>query len=51
MKVNKTMTGWEVSNHNRKKDKESQTSIDLAAHNQILKQQKQLNVRNQYTSK
>jgi hypothetical protein len=36
------MRGWEVSNHRRRKDKESESSIDLAAHDQIFKQQKQL---------
>jgi hypothetical protein len=38
MKANKTMRGWAVPNHRRIKDKES------AAHNQTLKQQKQINV-------
>jgi hypothetical protein len=33
MKANKTMRGQEVSNHRRRKDKESDTSIDSAAHN------------------
>jgi hypothetical protein len=32
MKANKTMRGWEVSNHRRRKDKESESSIDSAAH-------------------
>jgi hypothetical protein len=45
MKPNKTMGGWVVSNH-RRRDKESESSIDSAAHNQALKQQKQLNGRN-----
>jgi hypothetical protein len=45
MKANK-MREWEVSNHSRRKDKESESSIDSAAHIQILKQQKQLNGRN-----
>jgi hypothetical protein len=48
MKANKTMRGLEVSNHRRRKDKQSESSIDLAAHNQILKQQKQLNGRNHH---
>jgi hypothetical protein len=43
MKANKTMRQWEVSNHTRRKDKQSERSIDSAAHNQI---QKQLNGRN-----
>jgi hypothetical protein len=46
MKANKTMRRREVSNHRRRKDKESESSIDSATHNQILKQQKQLNGRN-----
>jgi hypothetical protein len=33
MKTDKTTRGWEVSNHRRKKDKESESSIDSAAHN------------------
>jgi hypothetical protein len=45
MKANKTTRGWEVSNHRRRKNKESESSIDSAAHNQIFKQ-KQLNGRN-----
>jgi hypothetical protein len=40
MKANRTMRGRVVSNH-RRKDKESERSIDSAAHNQILKQQQQ----------
>jgi hypothetical protein len=40
------MRRWAVSNHRRRKDKESESSIDSAAHNQTLKQQKQLNGRN-----
>jgi hypothetical protein len=46
MKANKTMRRREASNHRRRKDKESESSIDSAAHNQTLKQQKQLNGRN-----
>jgi hypothetical protein len=46
MKANKTMRRREASNHQRRKDKESESSIDSATHNQILKQQKQLNGRN-----
>jgi hypothetical protein len=37
------MRGQTVSNHRRRKDKESESDIDSAAHNQTLKQQKQLN--------
>jgi hypothetical protein len=48
MKANKTMRRREVSNHQRRKDKESESSIDSATHNQILKQQKQLNGRNHH---
>jgi hypothetical protein len=47
MKANKTMRGQAVPNH-RRKDKESETNIDSAAHNQTLKQQKQLNDRNHH---
>jgi hypothetical protein len=46
MKANKTMTGQAVPNHRRRKEKESESNIDSAAHNQTLKQQKQLNDRN-----
>jgi uncharacterized membrane protein YgaE (UPF0421/DUF939 family) len=48
MKANKTTRGWEVSNHRRRKDKESESNIDSTVNNQILKQQKQLNVRNHH---
>jgi hypothetical protein len=48
MKANKTMRGQEVSNHRRRKDKESESSIDSTAHSQTLKQQKQLNDRNHH---
>jgi hypothetical protein len=40
MKANKTMRGQKVPNHRRRKDKESESNIDSAAHNQTLKQQK-----------
>jgi hypothetical protein len=40
MKANKTMRGQAVSNHRRRKDMESESNIDSAAHNQTLKQQK-----------
>jgi hypothetical protein len=46
MKTNKTTRGRVVSNHRRRKDKESERSIESDAHNQTLKQQKQLNDRN-----
>jgi hypothetical protein len=42
------MRGQEVLNHRRRKNKESESSIGSAAHNQILKQQKQLNGRNHH---
>jgi hypothetical protein len=42
------MRGQEVSNHGRRKDKKSESSIDSAAHNQIHKQQKQLNGKNHH---
>jgi exonuclease III len=51
MKANKTMRGQAVPNHKRRKDKESESNIDSAMHNQTIKQQKQLNERNhQYLS-
>jgi hypothetical protein len=49
MKANKTMRGQAVSNHRRRKDKESESSGDSGSHNKILKQQKQLNGRNHHT--
>jgi hypothetical protein len=48
MKANKTTWGQAVSNHRGRKDMESESSIDLTAHNQILKQQEQLNDRNHH---
>jgi hypothetical protein len=48
MKANKTMRGQSVSNHRRRKDKETESNIDSAAHNQIIKQQKQLNGRDHH---
>jgi hypothetical protein len=45
MKANKTMRGQAAPNHRRRKDKESESNINSAANNQILKQQKQLNDR------
>jgi hypothetical protein len=50
MKANKTTRGQEVSNYKRRKDKESESSINSSAHNQTLKQQKQLNGRNHHIS-
>jgi hypothetical protein len=48
MKANKTMRGQAVSSHGRRKDKESESNINSAAHNQTLKKQKQLNDRNHH---
>jgi hypothetical protein len=48
MKANKTMKGQAVPHHRRRKDKESESNINSATHNQPLKQQKQLNVRNHH---
>jgi hypothetical protein len=45
----KHMRGWEASNH-RRRDKQSESSTDSTAHNQILKQQQQLNGRNHHIS-
>jgi hypothetical protein len=48
MKGNQTTRGQEVSNHRRRKDKESESNNDSAAHNQTLIQQKQLNDKNHH---
>jgi PBP1b-binding outer membrane lipoprotein LpoB len=48
MKANKTMRAQAVPNHSRRKDKDSESNIDSAAHNQTLKQQKKLNDRNHH---
>jgi hypothetical protein len=48
MKANKTMRRQTKQNHRRLKDKESDSNNDSAAHNQTLKQQKQLNGRNHH---
>jgi hypothetical protein len=48
MKANKTMKGQAVPNHRRRKDNESESNITSAAHQQALKQQKQLNDRNHH---
>jgi hypothetical protein len=42
------MTGQAVPNYKRRKDKEAESNIDSAAHNQTLKQQKQLNDKNHH---
>jgi hypothetical protein len=46
MKANKTMKRHAIPNHRRRKDRESESNTDSAAHNQILKKQKQLKERN-----
>jgi hypothetical protein len=48
MKANKIMREGEVPNNRRRKDKLSDSSIDSAAYNQILKQQEQINGRNHH---
>jgi hypothetical protein len=48
MKANNTMRGQKTPNYRRRKDKESESNIDSAAHKQTLKQQKQLNDRNHH---
>jgi hypothetical protein len=40
------MKGQAAPNHRRRKDKEVESNIDSAAHNQTFKQKKQLNDRN-----
>jgi hypothetical protein len=47
VKANKTMKGQAVSNHRRRKGKKVESNIDLA-HNQILKQLRQINDRNHH---
>jgi hypothetical protein len=47
-KANKTMKGQATQNHRRRKSKKVESNIDSAAHNQTLKQQKQLNGRNHH---
>jgi hypothetical protein len=48
MKAYKTMKGQAVPNHRRRKGKKVESNTDLAAHNQTLKQQRQLNERNHH---
>jgi hypothetical protein len=45
----KTVKGQAVPNHRRRKGKKVESNIDLAAHNQTLKQQRQLNDRKMKT--
>jgi hypothetical protein len=47
-KTNITTKGWEVLNLMRETNKYSESRIELAAHIQILKQQKHLNGRNHH---
>jgi hypothetical protein len=42
------MTGQAISNHKKRKDKESDSNINSAANNQTLKQQKHLKDRNHH---
>jgi hypothetical protein len=42
------MEGQAVPNHRRRKGKKVESNIDLAAHNQTLKQQTQLNDSNHH---
>jgi hypothetical protein len=48
MKINKTMKGQAVPNHRRRKCKKVGCNIDSGAHNQTLKQQKQLSDKNHH---
>jgi hypothetical protein len=48
MKGNKTMKGQAVPNHRRRKSKKVESNMYSDAHNQTLKQQRQLNHRNQH---
>jgi hypothetical protein len=42
------MRGQAILNHSKRKDKELESNIDSAAHNQVLKQQKHLSDRNHH---
>jgi hypothetical protein len=48
VKANKTMKREAVPNHSRRKDKKVESNIDLTAHNQTLKQQRQLYDKNHH---
>jgi hypothetical protein len=50
VKANKSMKGQVVPNYRRRKGKKVQSNIDSVAHNQTLKQQRQLNDRNHHIS-
>jgi hypothetical protein len=47
-KSKQNMKSQTVPNYRRRKGKKVESNIDSAAHNQTLKQQKQLNVRNHH---
>jgi hypothetical protein len=48
MKTNKTVKGQALPNPRRRKSKKIESNTDSAAHNQTLKQQKQLNDKNHH---
>jgi hypothetical protein len=48
MKAYKTMKEQRAKNDRRRKGKKVESNIDLTAHNQSLKQQRQLNDRNHH---
>jgi hypothetical protein len=48
MKAYKTMKGQAAPNHRRIKGKKVESNIDSAAHNETLKQRKQLNDKNHH---
>jgi hypothetical protein len=48
VKANKTMKEQAAPNHRRRKGRKVESNMDLAAHNQTLKQQRQLNDRNHH---
>jgi hypothetical protein len=48
VKLNITMKGEAVPNHRKRKDKKVESNINLATHNQTLKEQRQLNDRNHH---
>jgi hypothetical protein len=48
MKAYKTKKGQAVPNHRKRKGKKVESNIYLAAHNQTLNQQRQLNDRNHH---
>jgi hypothetical protein len=48
MKTNTALRGWKLLNLKRRAHKESESSIELVAHTQMLIQQKQLDGRNHH---